>query len=156
MNTSSRATVLPDSQIFYLIIPNNTPNSIQPKLWAITMCIFQSGFTLLEVLVAVFVLSLALLGMFSFEVVSLRHHYLAYQKSVAATQLASMIQRIKANPSRLSEEILRWNEWNKRLLPDAQGGVSCTAKDCNIQINWFYHGKQSLSAVTLNPKKMAF
>ncbi len=56
------------------------------------------GFTLLEVLVAVFVLAIGLLGMAGLQVAGLRNNQSAYYRS-QATQLAyDMADRMRANP----------------------------------------------------------
>jgi type IV pilus assembly protein PilV len=57
-----------------------------------------SGFTLLEVLIAVLVLAIGLLGMASLQVAGLRNNQSAYYRS-QATQLAyDMADRMRANP----------------------------------------------------------
>jgi type IV pilus assembly protein PilV len=58
----------------------------------------QRGFTLLEVLVAVLILAIGLLGMAALQVAGLRNNHSAYLRS-QATQLAyDMADRIRANP----------------------------------------------------------
>ena len=56
------------------------------------------GFTLLEVLVALFVLSIGLLGMAALQSVGLRSSHGAYLASQAAVLAYDMADRIRANP----------------------------------------------------------
>lgn len=57
----------------------------------------QSGFTLLEVLVAVVVLSLGLLGLAGLQVATLRNNQIAYYRGIAVQQAYDMADRIRAN-----------------------------------------------------------
>lgn len=60
-------------------------------------CNHQSGFTLVEVLIAVLVLAIGLLGLAALQAVTLRNNQSAYYRS-QATQLAyDMADRIRAN-----------------------------------------------------------
>jgi prepilin-type N-terminal cleavage/methylation domain-containing protein len=54
---------------------------------------YEKGFSLLEVLITLFILSLGLLGIASLETVSLRRNYAAYLHSVASTKVASNFER---------------------------------------------------------------
>ena len=59
----------------------------------------NTGFTLIEVLIAMLVLAVGLLGLAGFQVFSLRNNQSAYNRS-QATQLAyDMADKIRANPS---------------------------------------------------------
>jgi type IV pilus assembly protein PilV len=55
------------------------------------------GFTLIEVLVAVVVISLGLLGLAGLQVVSLNNNQTAYYRSLATQQTNDMMDRIRAN-----------------------------------------------------------
>ena len=56
------------------------------------------GFTLIEVLIAVLVLSIGLLGLASLQANSLRNNYSAYMRSQASILANDMADRIRANP----------------------------------------------------------
>ena len=56
-----------------------------------------SGFTLIEVLIAVLVLSIGLLGLASLQAASLKNNYSAYMRSQAAILANDMADRIRAN-----------------------------------------------------------
>ncbi len=57
----------------------------------------SAGFTLLEVLIALFVLSVGLLGLASLQAQALRYNHNAYLRSVATQQAYDIADRIRAN-----------------------------------------------------------
>ena len=57
----------------------------------------QTGFTLLEILVAIVVLSLGMLGLAGLQAASLRNNQVAYYRGIAAQQTYDMADRIRAN-----------------------------------------------------------
>lgn len=57
----------------------------------------QGGFTLLEILVAIVVLSIGLLGLAGLQVVSLNNNQTAYYRSIATQQAYDMADRMRAN-----------------------------------------------------------
>lgn len=57
----------------------------------------QRGFTLLEILVAIVVLSLGLLGLAGLQAASLRNNQSAYFRGIAAQQVYDMADRVRAN-----------------------------------------------------------
>lgn len=60
-------------------------------------CCKQSGFTLLETLIALFVFSIGLLGLASLQMTSLRLSHDSYLRSLAAIQANDMIARMRTN-----------------------------------------------------------
>lgn len=59
----------------------------------------QAGVSLLEVLIAVLVLSVGLLGIAGLQTANLRNTQSAHQRTVAVLLAASMAERIRANPT---------------------------------------------------------
>ena len=57
----------------------------------------SAGFTLLEVLIALFVLSVGLLGLASLQAQALRYNHNAYLRSVATQQAYDIADRIRTN-----------------------------------------------------------
>lgn len=57
----------------------------------------QSGFTLLEILVAIVVLSIGLLGLAGLQAASLNNNQTAYYRSIATQQAYDMADRMRAN-----------------------------------------------------------
>lgn len=59
----------------------------------------HAGFTLLEVLIALLVLSMGLLGLAALQTLGLRFNHQSYQRTQAVFQAYDMIDRIRANPT---------------------------------------------------------
>jgi len=58
----------------------------------------QAGFTLIEILVTVVILSIGLLGIAGMQASSLRNNHVAYTETQAANLVMDMADRIRANP----------------------------------------------------------
>ena len=82
----------------------------------------MKGFSLIEVLVALFILSIGMLGILSLQTIAIRRNYDAYLTSVAATQIAAADQ-----------ESAIWQQDNSELLPQGVGQKNGNA----ITICWF-------------------
>lgn len=65
----------------------------------------QGGFTLLEVLVALLVLSLGLLGLAGLQTMSLKFNAQSYQRTQATMLIDSMIDRMRANPDAVNSGV---------------------------------------------------
>lgn len=111
----------------------------------------MNGFSLIEVLVTLIILSLGLLSIAGIEIVALRNTQQAYLRSVATTQIAAMLERLRANQSDIARnnEYQRWNVANQRLLPQANGEYHCNKNICTVILTWHDHVKlQQLSLQT--------
>lgn len=83
----------------------------------------HSGFTLLEVLIALLVLSIGLLGLAALQTLGLKFNHQSYQRTQAVFQAYDMIDRIRANPTAKSS-----GSYNNVAL----GAIpSLTGIDCN-------------------------
>jgi len=121
----------------------------------------QSGFTLLEVLVAIVVLSLGLLGLAGLQAATLRNNQIAYYRSIAIQQTYDMADRIRANqagavayalgtgvdngcvssacnPQDMAEtDIFQWNNNTARMLPGGGGVVAgAGGGSFDITVSW--------------------
>jgi type IV pilus assembly protein PilV len=125
----------------------------------------QQGFTLLEILVAIVVLSIGLLGLAALQAVSLNNNQIAYYRSIASQQAYDMADRIRANSvgvaagnyNALTATIpadpdcmtnvcsaanmaiadhAQWNTNNQRLLPAGVGTVTGAAGIFTITVSW--------------------
>ncbi|MBU1395695.1 MAG: type IV pilus modification protein PilV [Gammaproteobacteria bacterium] len=126
----------------------------------------QSGFTLLEVMVAIVVLSLGLLGLAGLQAATLRNNQIAYYRAIAVQQTFDMADRIRANQvgvaagayNALDASIpadpgcvastctaanmavadhSQWNNNNARMLPGGSGTVASAAGGSFvITISW--------------------
>lgn len=59
---------------------------------------FQRGFNLIEVMVALVVLSIGLLGLAGLQVLGLRYNHQSYERTQATLLVNDMIDRMRANP----------------------------------------------------------
>jgi len=63
----------------------------------------QSGFTLLEVLITLIVLSVGLLGLAGLQTMSLRNNHDAYLRSQVISQIYDIVDRMRANSGRVDD-----------------------------------------------------
>lgn len=116
----------------------------------------QQGFTLLEMLVALVILSFGLLGLAGLQAVSLRNNTNAYQRSQANVLAYDIVDRMRANrsqavsnaynialgatPSGSGVTLADLQEWRALLvgtLPNGDGAVSCTGSGlCTVTVQW--------------------
>lgn len=116
----------------------------------------QRGFSLLEILVAIVVLSIGLLGLAGLQAVSLNNNQTAYYRSIASQQAYDMADRIRANLAGVAAgnynnltatipadplcfttgctaanmavtDHFQWLTNNTRLLPGGAGTVRCAS-----------------------------
>lgn len=113
----------------------------------------QTGFTLMEILVAIVVLSIGLLGIAGLQMQGTRHVHDAQLHTLAAIQAEDMADRMRANlagvrdgeynsrsdtpddpgcissectPAELADyDVFRWNTDNAAILPSGGGEISC-------------------------------
>ncbi len=118
---------------------------------------YSGGFSLLEVLIALLILSIGLLGMAALQTVSLRSNHGAYQRSQATFLAYGIIDSIRANrDAALSDgydidigdtnrastdvadtDINTWRGNIEELLPDGDGSIDCDRNGvCTITIQW--------------------
>lgn len=100
--------------------------------------IFLRGFTLIEVLIGLILLSLIVLGFETMEIDSLRSTRAAYYFYLATQQLISMAERLHTlgKNQGLNEQIAIWNLQNKELLPAGRGTVSGSYPSYIIAVYW--------------------
>lgn len=101
----------------------------------------QSGFSLLEVLVALVVLSIGLLGFAQAEIIALHHIQTAYWQSIAQLQMNALTERLRAchvltDASCMSREITAWKTENGALLPAAHSEVTVSGSQYVLTLHW--------------------
>ena len=108
------------------------------------------GMTLIEVLVAMAIMSLAMLGAMATQVFSLQNARVAENRSLAAMLGTSMIERMRANkpalqeykmpagsPGRISAvDLAEWNRDLQNNLPDGLGRIIIRGQNVEIRIFW--------------------
>lgn len=122
----------------------------------------NTGFTLLEVLIAVIVLSIGLLGLAGLQTTGLRNNQDAYARTQATTLANDMADRIRANiagynagsynntatltatcetsggctPQQMAQhDTFRWNQ-ALAVLPSGQGSVATNAPLVTVTVRW--------------------
>lgn len=84
------------------------------------------GFTLIEILVALVVLSIGLLGLAGLQTISLRNNHSAYLRGQATLLAYDISDRMRANMSAVQADT-----YNKLVLPSAVPDCKGTAADCD-------------------------
>ncbi|MGB6976921.1 MAG: prepilin-type N-terminal cleavage/methylation domain-containing protein [Gammaproteobacteria bacterium] len=111
------------------------------------MFISCQGFSLLEVLVSLFIISLGLLGIAGLEIIALRDTQESYWQSVAVTQLSSVFERFQANLAndKRNQECHLWQQSVSSLLPNASAECSCSSHTCHAVLTWQVHTQHTLN-----------
>jgi type IV pilus assembly protein PilV len=116
-----------------------------------------SGFTFIEALVALIVLSIGLLGVAALQLTSLRSNHSASLRSQATLLASDMVDRMRANRTAAladayktnfdeeadeeSEEqsqidLVRWQQNLKDTLPDGRGSITRNGVTFTITVQW--------------------
>jgi prepilin-type N-terminal cleavage/methylation domain-containing protein len=97
-----------------------------------------AGFSLIEVLVSLLLLSWIMLGFDATELYSLRQIRAAYYFNSAANQLDNMFERLRSKgiQADVQHEVQIWNLENKAVLPQGWGQVKGGFPDYEVTIYW--------------------
>lgn len=97
-----------------------------------------AGFSLLEVLISLLLLSLVLFGFDATEVYGLRTMRAAYYFDIANQQLNNIVERLHVidEDSDISQEVDIWNAQNKIVLPQGVGQVTGYFPFFTITMYW--------------------
>lgn len=110
----------------------------------------SAGFTLIEILVTVIVLSIGLLGLAGLQATSLKFNSTAYQRSQATSLAYDIIDRMRANaPSAAqyidnvsprgaltTQDIQEWSQAITNTLPSGTGSIAQNGNIFTIIIQW--------------------
>lgn len=97
------------------------------------MFINTKGFSLLEVLIALIILSLGILSIAKLQTSSLVNSYNDYLYSIASEQIAAMFERSQIGIA--NQELISWQQNVASLLPQGHGEYN--ANTHTISICWY-------------------
>lgn len=115
----------------------------------------ERGFSMIEVLVSVAILSLGILGIAALQTTSYKYNHGAYLRTVATNEVYAIIDRMRANPVGVSQ-----GNYNALVYTDS--GTTSTCAECtpeqiatNDNIQWSQAIRHALpsgqGSVTFNP-----
>lgn len=135
----------------------------------------SAGLTMVEILIALLVISIGLLGVAGLHAMSLRNNYDALMRSHASALASDIIDRMRANPGEVTvggeyddttfeskpavdddspQSIRDLNEWKTTLetqLPDGKGDITVAVagatKSVRVEVQWGERGN-TISFVT--------
>ena len=118
----------------------------------------QRGASLLEVLIAVLILAIGMLGIAALQAVSLRNTQSSSDRTTAVIQSYSMLDMLRANrvaarggqynqgylcvaptttTTRIQAEVGAWiTGLQEAMGPTACGSINCAAETCRVQVRW--------------------
>jgi type IV pilus assembly protein PilV len=96
---------------------------------------------LLEVLIAMLILSIGLLGFARAEIMALHHNEAAYLQSLAVAQLNSLAERLRAcnplhNSACAAQQIASWKNENKHIFPQAKNTIRNNGSAYTFTLQW--------------------
>ncbi len=85
----------------------------------------QRGFSLIEVLITIFIVAIGLLAGAALQLISKKNSYDAVQRTTAAALAHEIIERMRANPTQRDQYLIA------AVTEMSQPGVDCTSSDCS-------------------------
>ena len=102
------------------------------------------GFSLLELVIALAIFSMALLGLMKIQIVGIRSAYSAMLRAQGQVQLLSLIEQTRISSK---VDLGPWLQSNDEYLPQSKGGV--TAK--GVYLQWqIFDQDESLALQVIN------
>lgn len=112
----------------------------------------QQGFSLLEVLISVLVLSVGLLGLAALQTTSLKNNHSAHYRTSATVLAYDIIDRMRINPgadytrnigdaqppagSTVNDDLREWTDTLSRELPGGDGAIAIAGDIITITVQW--------------------
>lgn len=102
----------------------------------------KKGFSLLELLLAMIVLTIGLLSLFRAQLFSLHYNRQAYFQSAASIEMSALAERLitceslKDSQPCINAETGKWRKTNTTLLPDRKTEFSLTGNDYVFKLKW--------------------
>ena len=97
------------------------------------------GFTLIEVMVAMVIFAIGMMGMASLQTVSLRTNYESNTRSQAVLLAYDMVDRMRANGTAsalAAAEQVAWQGQTAATLPGGLGVVAGVAPNFTVTVHW--------------------
>jgi|SRR6185312_2312438 len=96
------------------------------------------GFSLIEVLISLLLLSIVLFGLDAEQIYSIKTVQNAYFFSIGANQMNNAVERLIALRAHagLDEQIMDWNKENAALLPDGFGAIIGSFPEYIVTLSW--------------------
>lgn len=100
------------------------------------MQILKTGYTYIEVLIAMLLLSTIFLVILDIEVLSLRQSQRIFLDTFSTIELVNMLERLRAthSSSTRANESVFWNKSLHELSPEFSGQYYCLLNSCDIFI----------------------
>ena len=99
---------------------NNNLFSLKPRS-------YQSGYSLLEVMIAAFLLSFAILGIAGLQVIGMKGTHQSLMKQQAVSVVQSMVERMRTNSSALASY-----QFDSANISCGGSAVDCISNVCNV------------------------
>lgn len=102
----------------------------------------SSGFTLTEVLVALLVLSIGLLGLAGLQLHALQYAHSSYQRALVNLQALDLAERMWTHLADPLAEVEEWRDLNRLSLPNWKGVVTAVPDQpgaYGLTISWNDH-----------------
>ena len=112
----------------------------------------QAGITLVEVMIALLVISVGLLAVASLQLLSKRSNYDAAQRTTAAQLADDLMERMRANPAALIDYLGAAPVGGGSVASPAtrcEGAVTCTAQELALYDTWQWEQQLDGSLVRL-------
>ncbi|WP_372869763.1 type IV pilus modification protein PilV [Shewanella sp.] len=102
---------------------------------------FRNGFSLIEVMVALVILVVGLIGIFNLHIVSKRGSFESFQQTQASYYANDIINRMKLNPTQLATYAGTYSGVPTTVTKQCQGAVVCSSSE---MANWDLYEWQTL------------
>ena len=117
----------------------------------------SAGFSLIEVLVTLFITSVGLLSLAALQIQGLRCTHSAILRTHAVTHTTAMVEQLHAactaDPCAITTvNTTSIGEWQARILaslPQGTGAVSFDAASATVQVGWDDHGEARRFSVSV-------
>lgn len=126
------------------------------RQWPDPFCRSLQGFTLIEVLISVIVLSVGLLGLAALQASALRNNQSSLERSLAVVESYSIVDAMRVDRTNAingafnlgleeepsgttfsAEELIKWRgRLVEALGADATGSVACNGAACTVIVQW--------------------